>query len=93
MTDRLVRFLLARVDEDERRLRAIVKAGLASPVDAVSVKRGLAECAAKRAVIGIVQRLVVLRDLPSERPVRDAGVEILKQMARVYSDHQAYPGE
>jgi hypothetical protein len=85
--DGLIRFLLARLSDDERELRARAKAGgTAFP----TVERAVADCAAKREIIGIVQRMMILRDLPMERPVRDGASEVLKRMAAVYHDHTEY---
>ena len=88
--DGLVRFLLARISDDERELRQMSKNG---EVMYPPVERLLADCAAKREVIGIVQRMLVLRDLPMERPVRDGAGEVLKRMAAVYVDHMSYRTE
>ncbi|HEY2271533.1 MAG TPA: DUF6221 family protein [Jatrophihabitantaceae bacterium] len=88
MDDGLVRFLLARIADDERDLRRINGAGAGDGV--LSSARAMAECAAKRDVIGIMQRMLVLRDLPLERQVRDGATEVLRRMAAVYGSHVGY---
>ncbi|HEX4684009.1 MAG TPA: hypothetical protein VH277_14930, partial [Gemmatimonadaceae bacterium] len=77
MDDGLVRFLLARIVDDEKALRQRPPDGVA-PV--FSPERGLAECASKRDIIGIMQRMLILRDLPLERQVRDGAGEVLRRM-------------
>jgi hypothetical protein len=90
MDDGLVRFLLARISDDERQHRR------QPPGDAHDVQspaRALAECAVKRETVGIMQRILVLRDLPQERQVRDAAAEVLRRMAVIYEDHNTYRAE
>ena len=87
--DGLVRFLLARISDDEQALR---RRGLAAGGDR-EVERALADCAAKRDVVGIMQRMLILRDLPLERPVRDGAEEVLRRLASVYEDHVGYRAE
>jgi hypothetical protein len=89
MDDGLVRFLLARITDDERELRRLPDGGegLLSP------ERAMAECVAKRDIIGIMQRMLILRDLPLERQVRDGATEVLRRMAAVYEDHVSYRSE
>ena len=91
----LVRFLLARVDDDEAGLKKLVRQrarGLAavSPDTPISTARFRAECTAKRQLIGSLQQLFVLRDQPSEKPVRDAAAHMLQSLALPYADHAAY---
>lgn len=83
--DGLVRFLLDRISDDERALRRSSANG--------SAARALAECSAKRDIIGIMQRMMILRDLPLERQVRDGAEEVLRRLASVYDDHMAYRQE
>jgi hypothetical protein len=90
MDDGLVRFLLARINDDEQELHRRVKAGVGGYP---SNERVLAECSAKRDVIGIMQRILILRDLPMERPVRDGAREVLRRLAAVYEDHDSYRSE
>jgi hypothetical protein len=85
--DGLVRFLLDRISDDERRWRRRAKAG---EDDAEQAERWLAECAAKREIIGIMQRMIILRDQPMERQVRDGAEEVLRRFAAVYEDHAGY---
>jgi len=98
-TTDLVRFLLARVDEDDdllRRLHRRQSRG-AEPVDDLgglrSIERLRAECEAKRGVIGCAQQLLVLRDQPAEKPVRDAAVHLLYALAAPYRNHAGFRSE
>lgn len=91
----LVRFLLARVDDDEAGLRKLVRSrsrGLATtgPDEPISCDRFRAELAAKRQLIGSLQQLLVLRDQPAEKTVRDAAAHMLHSLALPYADHAAY---
>jgi hypothetical protein len=104
----LVRFLLARLDEDEREIKKLQKAAIGTSVSASangrtngstngssfpSVHRLSADSAAKREIVGVLQRLLVLRDLPSERPVREGAAEVLRRLAMPYEDHAGYRTE
>lgn len=96
-TSELVRFLLARLDEDEatlkRRNRHVASAP-DRPADGVdSPNRLYAEALAKRRVIGTVQQLLVLRDQPAEKPVRDAAAQILRSLAAPYEGHVGFRNE
>jgi hypothetical protein len=88
--DGLVRFLLERIADDERAWRRRSKSGLEQ---AQSAERGLAECSAKRDIIGIMQRMMILRDQPMERQVRDGAGEVLRRLAALYEDHAGYRSE
>jgi hypothetical protein len=88
----LVRFLLARLDEDEREIKKMQKAGLDGS-SFPSVNRLSADSASKREIVGVLQRLLVLRDLPSERPVREGVTEVLRRLALPYGDHTGYRTE
>jgi hypothetical protein len=97
-TTELVRFLLARLDEDDAQLRRLrrdhSRDGQVDDASGVrSIERLRAECEAKRAVIGCAQQLLVLRDQPAEKPVRDAAVHLLCALAVPYRSHQAFRGE
>jgi uncharacterized protein DUF6221 len=91
----LIRFLLARIDEDETELKKLARQSsrggtavlLAGPQ---SIERLRAECGAKRQLIGSLQQLLVLRDQPQEKAVRDAAAFMLHAMARPYADHCGY---
>ena len=85
--DGLVRFLLDRISDDERRWRRRAKV---TEEDAAEAGRWLAECAAKREIIGIMQRMIILRDQPMERQVRDAAEEVLRRLAALYEHHPSY---
>ena len=39
------------------------------------------------------QRMMILRDLPLERQVRDGAEEVLRRLASVYDDHATYRQE
>jgi hypothetical protein len=90
MDDGLVRFLLARISDEERELR---RRSTNETQQVWSAERALAECSAKRDVIGIMQRMLILRDLPLERQVRDGAGEVLRRLATVYEDHPSYRSE
>jgi hypothetical protein len=98
-TTELVRFLLARVDEDDAQLRRLRRdqsrgTGPADAADGLgSIDRLRAECGAKRDVIGCAQQLLVLRDQPAEKPVRDAAVHMLYALAAPYRSHAAFRSE
>jgi hypothetical protein len=98
-TTELVRFLLARVDEDEAQLRRLRRnqsrgPGPAGAADGLgSIDRLRTECEAKRDVIGCAQQLLVLRDQPAEKPVRDGAVHMLYALAGPYRSHPAFRSE
>ena len=101
-TTELVRFLLARVDDDDEQLRRLRRhrarsAGPTGQTDALDDLRSLdrlrAECDAKRGVIGCAQQLLVLRDQPAEKPVRDVAVHLLCALAAPYRAHAGYQSE
>jgi hypothetical protein len=94
----LVRFLIARVDEDEEELRRLQRTEVRGSAKADlggirSIARQRAECSAKRNVIRHAQQLLALRDLPSEKAVRDAAGQMLHAMAEPYSGHYGYREE
>jgi Family of unknown function (DUF6221) len=84
--DGLVRFLLDRISEDERVWRRRAK----TAHNGGEAVRWLAECATKREIVGIMQRMIILRDQPMERQVRDGAEEVLRRLAAVYQDHAGY---
>lgn len=94
----LVRFLLARVDDDETEVKKLARGQARGvPLGAGGSTQGLltlnrlrAECASKRQLIGTLQHLLVLRDQPSEKPVRDAAAQMLQALALPYADHVGY---
>jgi hypothetical protein len=98
-TTELIRFLLARVDDDDEQLRRLRRhrsrsAGQPDALDDLrSLDRLRAECDAKRGVIGCAQQLLVLRDQPAEKPVRDAAVHMLYALAAPYRSHTAFRSE
>jgi hypothetical protein len=92
----LIRFLLARVDEDETQLKRLARAHaeIADTGDGVrAIGRLRAETEAKRRLIGSLQQLLVLRDQPSEKPVRDQAAQMLRTMAAPYDGHASYRDE
>jgi hypothetical protein len=88
----LARFLLARVDEDEKSLRALVRrTHRAGDHDhELSFARAQCDLTAKRQVLGHLQHLLVLRDLPAEKPVRDLAAGMLRSMAGPYTRHPQF---
>ena len=91
----LVRFLLARLDDDRSELGALRRT--AGPVadgphrDGVqSVDRRRVELVAKRRMIASLQQLITLRDLPAEKFVRDEAMTILRALALPYAEHRSY---
>jgi hypothetical protein len=97
-TTDLVRFLLARVDEDDAQLRRMRRdqnhrGGPDDGTGLLSIERLRAECDAKRGVIGSAQQLLVLRDQPAEKPVRDAAVHVLCALAAPYREHAGFRDE
>ena len=89
----LVRFLLARVDDDEAELKKIARQQSrgGAPIEGPrSLERLRAECASKRQIIGALQQLFVLRDQPFEKPIRDAAAQMLQALAMPYADHRGY---
>lgn len=97
-TTDLVRFLLDRVDEDDATLKARrrrmhhgdVRDGESAVVTADRLR---AEAAAKRQIIGTAQHLLLLRDQPCEKAVRDGASLILRHLAAPYADHPAFRSE
>lgn len=95
-TQDLIRFLLARVDDDVAELKRLVRQQGASPDTTEGVRaivRQQAEAASKRRMIGALQQLLVLRDQPLEKTVRDAATQMLRVLAVPYEGHPAYRPE
>lgn len=102
-SNELVRFLIARVDEDDTQLRRLHRdvARGTSPADPANggrdtirdVDRLRAECEAKRDVIAYAQQLLVLRDQPAEKAVRDTAMRMLLALATPYRAHSAFRTE
>ncbi len=92
----LVRFLLARLDDEDaqfrRRSRSLRDCNERIEGTAV-LDHERAESHARRQVIGIAQQLLILRDQPNEKAVRDAAVHILRALAAPYADHNGFRGE
>lgn len=90
----LVRFLLARVDDDDSEVKRLAKGSAPAPAEGVgSVARLRAELAAKRRLIGSLQQLLVLRDQPFEKAIRDQVTQMLRVLATAYEAHGAYRRE
>jgi uncharacterized protein DUF6221 len=95
-THDLIRFLLARVDDDVVELKRLARqlGTDADPHQGVqAIARQQAEAAAKRRMIGALQQLLVLRDQPLEKTVRDAATQMLRVLATPYDHHAAYRPE
>jgi hypothetical protein len=100
---RLVQFLLARVEDDERALRSAAKQARNAPLDAApptphplgpqSPARWREECAAKRRIIGLAQQMLVLRDQPAEEAVRRTAEQVLRELAAPYAYHVSYQAQ
>lgn len=95
-TSDLVRFLLARIEDDAAQAkkynRAVAK-GKPPALALLSPQRIRADCEAKRQVIGTLQQQLVLRDQPFERAIRNQAIYMLRAMATPYADHNAYRKE
>jgi len=95
-TTDLVRFLLARIDDDAaevKKYNRAVAAGRATAPAMCSAERIRAEAEAKRQVIGTLQQQLVLRDQPFEKAIRHQAVYMLRALATPYADHPAYRKE
>jgi hypothetical protein len=92
-TGELVRFLLARLDEDDEDLKRHSRSSLVQGDGMTSVDRLRAEALARRRIIGSVQQLLVLRDQPCEKPVRDLAAQVLRWLAAPYSQHAGFRSE
>lgn len=89
----LVRFLLARVDDDEGELKRLSRHDKSGGGGPYSVERMNAELDSKRRLIGALQQLVVLRDQPAERAIRHQAGQMLRFLALPYEGHPAYRNE
>jgi hypothetical protein len=89
-THDLVRFLLARFDEDDEQLKRASRNAVAEPF---SLDRLRSEALARRRVVGALQQLIVLRDQPCEKPVRDGAAQALRCLAAPYSEHAGFRAE
>ena len=95
-TTDLVRFLLARIEDDaaqaKRYGREAANGKTLAPA-LCSPERIRAECEAKRQVIGTLQQQLVLRDQPFEKAIRNQAIYMLRAMATPYADHVGYRKE
>ncbi|WP_375484908.1 DUF6221 family protein [uncultured Jatrophihabitans sp.] len=91
----VVRFVLARLDDEEAGIRRSARSlrGHDDRAQTASLEHRRADCLARRQVTGAVQQLLVLRDLPQEKPVRDHATQILLSLASPYSGHKAFRTE
>jgi hypothetical protein len=90
----LVRFLLARVDEDDAELKRLARQRTEPfPAGVLSLARLQSDVAAKRRLIGALQQLLVLRDQPFEKAIRDQALQMLRVLATPYGGHAAYRPE
>lgn len=90
----LVRFLIARVDDDVAELRRLARRDGGGDADSVrSVARLQADVAAKRRLIGSLQQLLVLRDQPFEKSIRYQAAQMLRVLASSYEWHASYRPE
>lgn len=87
---RLVRFVLDRLNDDSKAVRRLAKAGVDRPGIA-SLRRRAIEIDVAREIVGVVQRMAVLRDLPAEQPVRDGALEVLQALAAPYLEDGTEP--
>jgi anti-sigma factor ChrR (cupin superfamily) len=92
ITQDLVRFLLRRVDEDDAQLKRLARRS-ADGDGVQAVGRLQVEAAAKRKLIGCMQQLLVLRDQPAEKAVREQAGQMLRTLALPYQDHPDYRRE
>lgn len=89
----LVRFLLARVDEDVAQLKRIARHPDDDSAGVRSLTRLQADVTAKRRLIGALQQLLVLRDQPFEKAIRAQAGQMLRMLALPYDTHSAYRSE
>jgi hypothetical protein len=91
----LVRFLLARVDDDGSEIKRLAKRehGEEGGSGVRSIERMQADTAVKRRLIGGLQQLLVLRDQPFEKAIRDQATEMLRVLATPYDKHTGYRRE
>lgn len=92
-TTELVRFLLARLDEDDATLKGRRRGGVDPEGGPAAMDRLRSEVQAKRQIIGAAQQLLLLRDQPCEKPVRDGASLILRCLALPYADHASFRKE
>jgi hypothetical protein len=83
------------VDEDEAQLKRLTRHrhSPAEPAEPWPLSRLHAEVAAKRKFIGCLQQLLVLRDQPAEKAVRDQATQMLRTLAVPYQSHPDYRRE
>jgi hypothetical protein len=91
-TNDLVRFLLARFDEDDEALKRSSR-GQAETGGQITLDRLRSEALARRRIVGSMQQLIVLRDQPCEKPVRDGAIQVLRFLAAPYSQHAGFRTE
>lgn len=92
-TTDLVRFVLARLDDEESDLRKRVRKLRGrddTEADSDLIEHLRSETLARRQIVGSVQQLLVLRDLPNEKAVRDVAASILRSLATPYAEHPSF---
>ena len=91
----LIRFVLARIAEDEAEFKRLARSEPELVVEGGprSIARLRAEAAAKRRLLGSLQQLLVLRDQPAEKMVRDHAAQMLRSLALPYETHPAFRSE
>jgi hypothetical protein len=95
-TTDLVRFLLARIEDDAAEIKRFNRAtanGKSPAPGWSSPERMRSECEAKRQVIGTLQQQLVLRDQPFEKAIRHQAIYMLRALAIPYSEHNGYRKE
>lgn len=93
-TNDLVRFLLARFDEDDARLKRMSRSSdTALAGDGITLQRLRSEALARRRILGTMQQLLVLRDQRFEKPVRDCAMQVLRSLAAPYAGHAGFRPE
>jgi Family of unknown function (DUF6221) len=92
-TNELVRFLLARFDEDDDQLKRCARDTATPATGPLSLDRLRSEALARRRIVGSMQQLLVLRDQPCEKPVREAAAQALRALAAPYSAHSGFRAE
>jgi hypothetical protein len=91
LTQELVRFLLARLDEDTADVKRLAHTDGAAGARSIEWLRK--DVSAKRKVIGTLQQLLVLRDQPFEKAIRDSALHMLRLLALPYEQHPDYRAE
>ena len=89
-TTTLVRFVLARADEDDALLRRAVRQGALAESEVAERSR---QYESRRRIAACAQQLIAFRDLPNEHAVRAEARQILKALAYVHRDHRQFQSD